>query len=50
VQIEGAAILVLGYAKAKRKRAVERAFGISDRPDLEAVAERHLPAALAGGS
>lgn len=44
VQARASSIEVLGYATAPSKRAVERAFGIRDRDDLAAIAERHLPA------
>jgi hypothetical protein len=43
VQIEGSAITILGYARAATKRAVERAFGITDRGDLFAIAVSHIP-------
>jgi len=46
VEVNGATIGVLGFDLATSKRAVERAFGISDRPDLAAIAERHLPAVV----
>jgi hypothetical protein len=46
VQISGASIEILGFDVGKSKRAVERAFGILDRPDLAAVATRHLPAVV----
>jgi hypothetical protein len=43
VEIRGSVIEVLGFDRGKSKRAVERAFGISDRRDLAAVNERHIP-------
>jgi hypothetical protein len=43
VQVRGSVIEVMGYSAGKSKRWVERAFGISDRGDLAAIAERHLP-------
>jgi hypothetical protein len=43
VQVTGSVMEVLALDSAWSKRAVERAFGISDRDDLVAVAERHLP-------
>lgn len=36
-------IEVLGFDSGKSKRAVERAFGISERENLQAIAARHLP-------
>jgi hypothetical protein len=35
---------VLAFDSARSRRAVERAFGISDRNDLAAIAASHLPA------
>ena len=49
VKVAGSIIEVLAFDSAKSKRSVEQAFGISARPDLVAIAERHLPA-LAGAS
>jgi U3 small nucleolar ribonucleoprotein component len=46
IRVSGPIIEVLGFDVGKSKRAVERAFGISDRPDLAAIAERHLPAVV----
>jgi hypothetical protein len=43
VQTRGSIIEVLGFDVGKSKRAIERAFGIRDRDDLAAIAERHLP-------
>jgi len=43
VESEGSRLTILGFARAASKRSVERAFGISDRPDLFALAESHLP-------
>jgi hypothetical protein len=43
VHVKGSTLEILGFATAKSKRAVERAFGIVDRDDLAAVAGRHLP-------
>jgi hypothetical protein len=40
---------VLAFDSAPSKRAVERTFGISDRPDLTAIAARHLPAIAGNG-
>jgi hypothetical protein len=44
VQIEGSTITVLGYERAASKATMERAFGITGRPDLAAVSASHLPA------
>lgn len=43
VQVKGAVMEILAFDSATSKRAVERAFGISERSDLEAIAARHLP-------
>lgn len=43
VHVKGSLIEILGFDRGKSKRAVERAFGISDRQDLAAVSERHMP-------
>jgi hypothetical protein len=40
---------VLAFDSARSRRALERAFGISDRPDLTAIAARHLPASAGNG-
>jgi hypothetical protein len=50
VQVRGSVAEVLAFDSGKGKRAVERAFGIADRPELEAVAARHLPSAIVGGA
>jgi hypothetical protein len=42
-------IEVLALDSAWSKRAVERAFGISGRQDLTAIAARHLPAIAGNG-
>jgi hypothetical protein len=46
VEIQGSTIEVLGFAAGKGKRSIERAFGIIDRGNLAAIAERHLPAVI----
>jgi hypothetical protein len=46
IQRRGASIEVLGYSLGRSKRAVERAFGMTDRDDLAAIAERYLPAVV----
>jgi hypothetical protein len=44
VHVAGAVIEVLGYDIAPSRKAIERAFGIGDREDLEVVPASHLPA------
>lgn len=49
VERRGLVLEVVGFEAARSKRAVERAFGIVDRPDISAIAERSLPAARQRG-
>jgi hypothetical protein len=39
-------VVDIGFAAGRSKRAVERAFGMSGRDDLAAIAERCLPAVV----